>query len=235
MAVLPFLLPWAAPSPADPPPAHNAVGSERLADGEGARAGAQTPPRAVARAVVELTYRSLLVAVAAALVALGGPTSVHAQTVRVGPSYLYPTVATPGVVNPDVTQTNINDTICKSGWTDTIRPPTSFTNALKKQQLIDLKRKDKTPSHYEEDHFISLELGGHPRDPKNLWPEMWGTPATPLTSDGPFPSHLVGAKTKDHVENALHNSVCDGSLTLEEAQDIIVTDWFKYYRDTLLK
>jgi len=29
---------------------------------------------------------------------------------------------------------------------------------------------DKAPSHYEEDHLISLELGGNPRDPKNLWP-----------------------------------------------------------------
>ena len=125
---------------------------------------------------------------------------------RVGPSYLYPTAATPGVVNPDVTQANIQDTICKSGWTATIRPPASYTNALKKQQLAAPKFKDKMPGHYEEDHFISLELGGHPRDPKNIWPEMWGTPATPLNAQGPFPSHLVGAKTKDRVENALHKA-----------------------------
>jgi len=58
---------------------------------------------------------------------------------------------------------------------------------------------DKTPSHYEEDHFISLELGGNPRDPKSLWPEMWGTPGTPLTSRGP--------KAKDAVENELHKEV----------------------------
>ena len=41
--------------------------------------------------------------------------------------------------------------------------------------------------HYEENHFIALELGGNPRDAKNLWPEMWGTPGTPLTYRGPFP------------------------------------------------
>jgi hypothetical protein len=156
---------------------------------------------------------------------------------RVGPNYLYPDPAvTPGVVNPDITQTNIGQTICNPNWsTKTIRPPVSYTNNLKRQQLADLKRKDQTPSHYEEDHFISLELGGHPRDPKNLWPEMWGTPATPLTSRGPFPSHLVGAKSKDAVENALHKEVCAGTLTLDEAQRIIVTDWFKYYRDNVLK
>jgi len=86
---------------------------------------------------------------------------------------------------------------------------------------------DKTPSHYEEDHLISLELGGNPRDPKSLWPEMWGTPGTPLTSRGP--------KAKDAVENELHKEVCAGMLTLQEAQQIIVTDWFKYYRDHVLK
>jgi len=36
------------------------------------------------------------------------------------------------------------------------------------------------------------------------------------------------AVPKDNVENALHTAVCDGSLTLQEAQQIIVTGWFKY-------
>jgi hypothetical protein len=60
-------------------------------------------------------------------------------------------------------------------------------------------------------------------------------PRNPLTASGPFPSHLVGAKTKDQVENALHKAVCDAALTLQEAQHIIVTDWLKYYRDHVLK
>jgi len=54
-------------------------------------------------------------------------------------------------------------------------------------------------------------------------------------SKGPFPAHLVGTKSKDAVENALHKEVCAGTLTLKEAQDIISTDWFKYYRDKVLK
>jgi hypothetical protein len=84
-------------------------------------------------------------------------------------------------------------------------------------------------------HFISHELGGHPRDAKNLWPEMWGTPGTPLTSRGPFPPSLVGAEAKDRAENALNTAVCNGTMTLQEAQHIIATDWFKYYRDHMLK
>src|SRR5437899_5626739 len=119
--------------------------------------------------------------------------------------------------------------------TKSIRPPVSYTNHLKAQQLAASRFKDKTPSHYEEDHFISLELGGNPRDPRNLWPEMWGTPGTPLTSRGPFPPHLVGAKAKDAVENQLHKEICAGTLTLHEAQQIITTDWFKYYREQVLK
>jgi serine protease inhibitor len=39
------------------------------------------------------------------------------------------------VLNPAVTQATIGSTICVMGWTDTIRPPTSYTNALKVQQI----------------------------------------------------------------------------------------------------
>src|SRR5229473_8589916 len=142
-----------------------------------------------------------------------------AAVTRVGPSYLYPDHATtPGVVNPDVTQANIQQTICVRGWTATVRPPASYTNHLKQQQLAAAQATDRSPAHYEEDHLISLELGGHPRDPNNLWPEPWGTPNQPLTSRGPFPSAIVGAKTKDKVETALKVAVCNGTLTLTEAQ-----------------
>ena len=158
------------------------------------------------------------------------------QAPRVGPSNLYPDPElTPGAINPNVTQGNIQQTICKSGWTDTIRPPTSFTNNLKAQQLQATRYKDKMPSHYEEDHFIALEIGGNPNDPKNLWAEMWGSPAHPLTHTGPFPPEIVGAKSKDWVETHLKGEVCAGRMTLKDAQDIIQTDWFKYYRYEKLK
>ncbi len=156
---------------------------------------------------------------------------------HVGPSYLYPAHKTaPGVVNPDITQANIDQAICNPQWsTKSIRPPVSYTNSLKVRQLAASHATDKTPAHYEEDHLVSLELGGHPRDSRNLWSERWGTPGHLLTRLGPFPSHLVGAKAKDKTENALHTEVCHGTLTLREARFIIATDWFKYYRDKVLK
>jgi hypothetical protein len=58
--------------------------------------------------------------------------------------------------------------------------------------------------------------------------------ASTLTRLGPFPSHPVGAKAKDVTENALHAEVCHGTLTLREAQFIIATDWFRYYREKVL-
>jgi hypothetical protein len=37
------------------------------------------------------------------------------------------------------------------------------------------------------------------------------------------------------VENALNTAVFTGTMTLQEAQHIISTDWFEYYRDHVLK
>jgi hypothetical protein len=72
---------------------------------------------------------------------------------------------TPGATNPGVTQANIRRTICKAGWTKTIRPPSSYTTALKLQQIVEYGYRDRKSGSYEEDHLISLQLGGHPQDP----------------------------------------------------------------------
>jgi hypothetical protein len=108
---------------------------------------------------------------------------------------------TPGVVNPNVTRATIHRTICVSGWTTTIRPPVGYTNALKLEQMAQYGDVG-SPSNYEEDHLISLELGGHPTDPRNLWPEPY-----------PRAAHV------DTLENELNAQVCGGSLTLAQAQE----------------
>jgi hypothetical protein len=74
------------------------------------------------------------------------------------------TAVTGAVVRRTLTQSSIDDTICVSGWTATVRPPTSYTNALKAQQIGESGYSDTDPSDYEEDHLIPLELGGAPRD-----------------------------------------------------------------------
>src|SRR5437870_3482053 len=68
-------------------------------------------------------------------------------------------VCTPGVTSPLVTQANIQQTICVSGYTAKIRKqyaPVGYTNALKAQQIKEYGYTDTNPSDYEEDHPISL-------------------------------------------------------------------------------
>ena len=42
---------------------------------------------------------------------------------------------TPGVIDPRVTQANIKSTICKKGYTASVRPPESYTEPLKKKDI----------------------------------------------------------------------------------------------------
>jgi hypothetical protein len=129
---------------------------------------------------------------------------------------------TPGATNPAVTQATIGSTICVSGWTATIRPPSSYTTALKRTQIVAYRYTDTNLADYEEDHLISLEIGGAPRDPANLWPE----PYTISLPDGT----AVGARVKDQLENRLKSLVCSRSMTLATAQRLIATDWIAAWR-----
>jgi len=139
---------------------------------------------------------------------------------RIGPQDIYPNSSlTPGATDPDISQDNIQDTICNPRWsTRSIRPPTHYTDQLKREQLREYGYADTNPHAYEEDHLIPLELGGNPRDPKNLWPEPYET----SIPDG-------GAHAKDRVESYLHRQVCSGDLTLAEAQHEIALDWYHVF------
>jgi cell division septation protein DedD len=124
---------------------------------------------------------------------------------------------TPGAINPQVTQSNIASTICRSGYTSTIRPPEDVTE----------KEKDGSAAAYsytgvlhtaEYDHLISLEIGGDPNDSANLWVEP--NDKSNATST---------ANTKDILENKLHSLVCSEQITLATAQAAIATNWVVAY------
>ena len=117
----------------------------------------------------------------------------------------------PGAKNLAVDQATIKITICMSGWTKTIRPPTSYTSKIKAEILASQHLAGKV-SDYELDHVIPLELGGHPTSLDNLWMEPW-----------------PDARLKDKVENALHKAVCDGKVLLVDAQSRILNpaEWRK--------
>lgn len=114
-----------------------------------------------------------------------------------------PPVSSPGAINPAVTQANIHQTICVSGWTNTVRPPASYTTALKRQQMAALHLTGPI-SAYEEDHRVPLSSGGAPRNPANLWPELWNGPR--------------GAHAKDTIEDRVHADICSGHTDLTSAQ-----------------
>lgn len=125
------------------------------------------------------------------------------------PTEPFPVVVTPvpaspevsprriGRLNPAVTQDTIATTVCVPGWAAKIRPPKSYTNALKRKQLP----AGADPALYEEDHLMPLSLGGAPRDPKNLWPILWPR-----------------ARLDDAWETRLHRELCAGKVSLSVAQ-----------------
>jgi hypothetical protein len=153
-----------------------------------------------------------------------GPAGAPVPTLSAAPMARLPgepdPARTPGSLNPAVTQATIGTTICTSGWTATIRPPSSYTNKLKMTQIALYGYADKSPASYEEDHLISLELGGNPTDPRNLWPE----PYTITLADGT----KVGAHVKDAFESKLKSEVCAGTITLATGQAEIGDHWVHY-------
>jgi hypothetical protein len=112
------------------------------------------PPKVTAKASPKVTAKA-------------SPIQTHTTggiTVNAAGAILPNSARTPGATNPAVTQANIGQTICVSGYTATIRPDSSITTELKKEQLASgyAYKGDTATGAYEEDHLISLEIGGAP-------------------------------------------------------------------------
>ena len=114
-------------------------------------------------------------------------------------------------LNPDVTAENLASTICRSGYTRSIRPSSSYTQAIKRKLLHDAGQSESLQRDYELDHIVPLALGGHPRKLSNLALQRW---------DGED-----GATRKDLLEVRLQHLVCHGQLGLHAAQVCIAEDW----------
>ena len=119
---------------------------------------------------------------------------------------------TPGATDSAINQANIHETICVKGYTKTVRPPAHYTSKMKRRQI----GREGDMRDYEEDHLISLNIGGTPTDERNLWPEPRGTE--------------YGADKKNRLELRLMNLVCRGNLPLATAQHDIATNWIEAYK-----
>lgn len=118
---------------------------------------------------------------------------------------------TPGAIDPAVTQADLSTTICRSGYSESVRPPESITEPERRASLRSYG--DHGWLHaYEYDHLVSLELGGARNDARNLWPEPGRSP-----------------NVKDALENRLHARVCAGEMSLAAVQLAIARDWVTAY------
>jgi hypothetical protein len=121
-------------------------------------------------------------------------------------------------LNPAVTQSDIDQTICVRGYSQSIRPPVRYTVRLKRAQIREYGYRDRWLHDYEEDHLIALSLGGSPTSPENLWPQ---------------PHDVVGgwgSYAKDRLEARLHWLVCHRGLALATAQRDLASDWIAAYK-----
>jgi hypothetical protein len=107
-----------------------------------------------------------------------------------------------GALNPNVFQTNLYATVCVPGYSKTIRPPSSWTNSLKRGWT-------RNPELYELDHLVPISLGGSPTSEDNLWLELW-----------------PDARRKDKVEQQLHHDLCSGRTSLRAAQQVML-NWHR--------
>ena len=124
---------------------------------------------------------------------------------------------TPGATDPAVTQATVQNTICRHGYTKTVR---NVGEAEKKEVMARYGLPESQLAKVEIDHFISLEIGGS-NDAANLWPEYYD-PAKGQIG-------YLGARDKDVVETAFHRAICNGTMTLSQAQQRI-REWPEEYR-----
>ena len=101
--------------------------------------------------------------------------------------------------------------MCVTGYSSSVRDvPDSESEAVYARYGV-----VHVPYAHEVDHLVSLELGGS-NSIRNLWPEPY--------------AGRWGARTKDVLENKLHDLVCSGSIQLSYAQRIEAANWVAAYK-----
>ena len=114
-------------------------------------------------------------------------------------------------LTPGATMPVTLEQVCTIGYSRTVRN----VPIEEKREVFRRYGVEYVPNTYEVDHIIPLELGGS-NSIENLWPQ-------PLR--GAFNSRM-----KDALENRLRWMVCDGLLTLPQAQAWIAQDWIAAYQ-----
>ena len=111
-------------------------------------------------------------------------------------------------INQMVTPETVRDTICTRGWTKSIRPPSSYTAKLKRLLLFWRGEPQENKALFQLDHRLALSLGGDPIAQENLHLLPWDK-----------------ARAKDGVARYLQCQVCNGEMSLGEAQRLNWDGW----------
>ena len=122
---------------------------------------------------------------------------------------------TPGSSDPNITASNLNDTICKRGYVLPKGLPASISNP-ERQGALSAYGLDAKVKGYRYDHLVGMSIGGAPNVAANLWP---------LVAQGPY-----SAIAKSKLESKLHRLVCRGQLSLGAAQHAEASNWIAAYQ-----
>jgi hypothetical protein len=130
-----------------------------------------------------------------------------------------PPAAAPGVpqalLDPAVTPDNVQQTICRLGYVESVTPSDAQTANMKRQQLLRAGTELAVSGTYVLDRVVPISLGGHPTHDDNLQLlDLGGNHA---------------AARKQALERRLHQLVCAGKIGLREAQASLVPDWLPAY------
>jgi hypothetical protein len=114
-----------------------------------------------------------------------------------------------------VTQQNIAATICRPGYADTVSPPFDDMMEHKDRLLAERGIDSEHGTRYALDRRVPIVLGGSPDAPDNLDLLPWG-------------GHK-GERRKELLTAKLKRCVCEGRMSLSDAQTAIAGNWSAHY------
>jgi hypothetical protein len=135
------------------------------------------------------------------------PVQTQEQDCTMSGAHLPDSDCTPGHVFPGITAKEV----CISGYSRSVR---DVSQALKEYIYDTYNISSRAPGQYQVDHLVSLTLGGS-NDIANLWPQ----PKEPRP----------GYNEKNKLTNELRRRICDGRISIQEAQRVMAEDWVEGY------
>lgn len=119
------------------------------------------------------------------------------------------------MLDPRVTQQSIGATICRPGYAETVAPPFDELMAHKDRMLAANGIDADDGKAFALDRRVPIVLGGSPDAPANLDLLPWAGPQ--------------GERRKARAAAMLKRCVCEGKLSLPQAQAAIVGNWSAVY------